>query len=82
MVLRLYCTTLIIFFTFFKTLTTDSRKSPRNVCTAGGGGAVFSAAWHDVTPNAAVFGDGEGKLQILDYFRIGLSVHMLQLYNS
>jgi len=67
------------FIYVFKTLTTDSKKSPRNVRISGGRRVVFSATWHEVTPNAAVFGDREGKFQIPAYFRIGLAVHMLQL---
>jgi hypothetical protein len=67
------------FIYVFKTITTDNRKSNRNVCTSGGGRAVFSATCHEVTPNAAVFGDREGKLQIPAYFRVGLSIHTLQL---
>jgi hypothetical protein len=31
------------FIYVFKTLTSDSKKSPRNVCTSGGKRAVFSA---------------------------------------
>lgn len=84
MLIAYYVATSLLYYIYnfiyvFKTLTTDSRKSTRNVCTSAGGRAVFSAACHEVTPNAAFFVDRKGKLQIPAYFRVGLSVHTLQL---